>query len=301
MVDFKIEVNGKDVTSSVMNHLEEFQIVDKDGKESDELTLKVYNQIVRPKYEDKIKVWLNSLYYGAFIVQQTTVNSENELTITATATNFNGNLKTTKSKTFINKTLKEIVETSATEANYSVKSDFADVRIERLLRQKESLLHFLSRLAKSYDAVFSVKNDMVLFLDRESKKEAISIYVNDCASWEITYVNRKRYDGVTAVWRDTKHNKQMSVLVGKKGDAMHTIKGKYKNSTDAKLKAKAVLNRAKRGLKEGTLTKMGEYIPAGGKINLIGTLEDDGVYNVKSVTHDITHNNGYVVTIEFEN
>jgi hypothetical protein len=54
------------------------------------------------------------------------------------------------------------------------------------------------------------------------------------------------------------------------------------------------------GLISGSLSMAGEVIFAGGTLNLVDTLEDDGEYRIKSVNHSFT-SSGWTININFEN
>jgi hypothetical protein len=69
---------------------------------------------------------------------------------------------------------------------------------------------------------------------------------------------------------------------------------------DAKIKAQAALQKANAGTKTGTIGSYGFEIYAGGILDLSGTYEDDGEYNIKSVHHTLD-DSGWNLTIDIEN
>ncbi len=78
------------------------------------------------------------------------------------------------------------------------------------------------------------------------------------------------------------------------------FKDNFINSADAKAKAEAALQKANSQTKIGTIDSSGFIIYAGGIINLSGTVEDDGEYHIKQVSHTID-SNGWNLSLEIEN
>lgn len=297
MVDIKFVVNGKDISSDFVSYFTDLEIIDKDGNESDELNVTLTNAIKRPEYNDEIKIWINFIFYGTFLVQSTETNYLNELNIKATGTNFSDDLKVKKSKSYKDKTLKSVVEEIAGKNKLEVKADFGDITLTNLIQKDESDLHFLNSLAKKYDAIFSIKNKTLIFIERTAELPNFPLDLNRCESWSITHSNTQSYKSCTAKWRDTKRNKNKSVTVGD-GEPILVFKGSFKTETEARKEANAKLKKTTRGTKEGSATKSGEYITAGGSILVINSKQDDGTYTVVSVTTTVSID-GYKVQINF--
>ena len=97
----------------------------------------------------------------------------------------------------------------------------------------------------------------------------------------------------------TKENKSKSIIVGS-GKPVLVNESSFKDEADAKLKAQGKLQKANQGVVTGSLTVEGAIIFAGGVLTLIDTIEDDGEFQIKSVSHEFSVN-GWSTSLEFEN
>ena len=301
--DFKIEVNGKDVTENIRKHLVNLTFKDETADESDEITLTFDNLYKRPKYDDEIKLYLGyketGLYYcGAFLVQ-TTEKTQNFLRVKATSANFTVNLKKKHNRSFENLTLKELVKKIAKENSLNFKCDFEDVFFKHLAQTEESDLNLLNRIAKMYNATFNVKNNTIIFLKKQ-KSENLPVFEidrNNVNSYSIKYANKTLYKSVKAIYHDTKENKQKESIFGN-GEPQYILQDSFKDENEALKRAEGILNLLNSGIVSGNLTINGMNIIAGAKLKITGFGEDDGEYSIKRVTHNLS-GSGYTVRVEF--
>lgn len=306
--NFKLLANDKDVTAELQKEIISISFKDEANEQADELTIKVGGEFARPKYEDELKLYLgygtDLVYCGLFIVQTTTRDKNNILSISATGVNFSNVLKEKRDITYEKISIKDICSQIADRNVLKLKSDFDDVKILSIAQSSESDLHFLNRLAADYNAIFNIKNDTLIFTHKikENKKNeelpAYTISADEVASISLRHSNKTLYKSCKSIWHDTKENKTKEIIVGV-GEPVLINKGNFKNAAEAKLKAQAKLERAVQGLVTGSLSTAGEIIFAGGKLNLIDTLEDDGEYQIKSVNHNFG-SNGWQINLEFE-
>ena len=307
--NFKILANDNDVSDILKKSSISISLKDEANERADELTLKVGGEFARPKYEDELKLYLgygdDLIYCGLFIVQTTTRSDNNILTINATGVNFSNTLKQKRDITYENISIKDICTQIANRNGLKIKSDFDDIYILSLAQSNESDLHFLDRLSKEFNAIFNIKNDTLIFTHKikdKKKNKELPIYTIDAdevSSISIKHSNKTLYRSCKSIWHDTKENKTKEIIVGD-GEPILINKGNFKNEAEAKLKAKAKLERATQGLVSGSFTKDGEVIFAGGILNLTNTLEDDGEYQIKTVEHNFD-TNGWNITVSFEN
>ncbi|PHO09791.1 phage tail protein [Malaciobacter canalis] len=309
---YKIEANGIDVTEQLNSETSEITFNDEDGTVSDEITLKVEGLHKRPKKDDELKLWLGtkqtSLFYcGLFKVSRTPVSygEENFLHITATAVDFSKNLKVKRSQTYENCSVKQVCQVIASRHGLTLKSDFDEIFILHLEQTMESDLHFLKRIAEEYNALFSIKNNTLIFVKRVKdgkKSDALprfALEIKDINNARIEPTNKTSYNSCKAVWRDIKSNTQKSITVGD-GEPIFMLRDNYENEADAKAKAEAALQKANSGTKEGSVKCDGFEIYAGAILVLTGTLEDDDEYHIKRVDH-IANKSGWHITIKIEN
>ncbi|WP_108062731.1 phage late control D family protein [Poseidonibacter lekithochrous] len=306
--NFKIEANGKDVTANIKANLESLELKDEANENADELTITVTGEIARPKYEDELKLYLgygdNLTFCGLFTVQTTTRENNHILNISATGVNFSNTLKEKRDITYEQISISDICSQIAARNNLKVKSDFTDVYILSQAQSNESDLHFLNRLAGEYNAIFNIKNNTLIFTKKivnDKKNQELPTYTiheSEIKDLSIKHSNKTLYKSCKSTWHDTKENKGQEILVGA-GEPCLVNKGNFKNAAEAKAKANAKLQKANQGIIEGSFTKEGEVVFAGGTFDLEGTLEDDGEYQIKTVNHTFD-TNGWEIKIDFE-
>ncbi|RXJ86962.1 phage late control D family protein [Arcobacter sp. CECT 8985] len=305
---FMILANGKDVTATIQKNLKSLSFHDEVNEKADELNIKVGGEFARPAYQDELKLYLGYeqpyTYMGSFLVQTTTRDNKHVLSISATGVNFTNTLKEKRDLTYEKISVKDICKQVAARSGIKLKSDFDDVFVVSQAQSNESDLHFLNRLAKEYNAIFNIKNNTLIFTQKikdEKKNDDLPEYTinaDNCVSYSIKHSNKTLYKSCKSTWHDTKENKTQSITVGS-GEPVLMNKGNFKNAAEAKAKAAAKLQRANQGLVSGSLSIEGKEIFAGGKLNLVNTLEDDGEYQIKTVEHTFDQN-GWMININFE-
>lgn len=307
---FKIEANGKDVTEQLKKDISSISFSDEDGNQSDEITIRVAGNFQRPKYQDEIKLWLgykeSKLFYCGLFLVQTTERDRFGLTITATGADFSETLKQKRDLSYESISLKKLVKTIALRNKLDVKSDFDDMELTHISQTNESDLHFLKRLSQDYNAIFSIKNNTLVFLKRikdSQKSSTLPLFEIDAAECsegtpKIKHMNRTLYASCTASWHDTADNQVKKITVGN-GDPVLKLAGSFKTHAEAKSKAEAKLMQSARGTKAGHIAMPGREIYAGSSLKLTGAGEDSGEYSIKSVNH--TYSDGWSMTIEIEN
>ena len=302
--DFKIEVNGKDVTQNIKKHLVSLTFKDESDNKADNLTISFDNLFKRPNYKDKIKLYLgykeSGLYYcGAFLVQ-TTERNQNSLRVSATSVNFSAPNKEKKNLSYENINLVDLVKKIADRNSLNYKCDFDEVFFKHLAQTNESDLHLLNRLATMYNATFNIKNNTIIFIKKQSNNLAVfEIDRKIVNSYSIKYANKTLYKSTKAIYHDTKENKIKSVIY-KKGEPQFLLQDTFKDENEALKRAEGVLSLLNSGTVNGNLSIDGMNIIAGAKLKLKNFGEDDGEYFIKSVSHNY-NSSGYICRVEFGN
>jgi len=299
---FRVTANGDDVTESLQENMVSLSVVDEEGILSDELTLEVAGKIKRPKYGDELRVWLGYEeagleFVGLFVVQTTTREKKELLTIKATATDFGGSLKVKKTREFSKMSYMDLCSAIASEHSLDVRCDYAG-SFKYIAQSDESDLAFLMRLAKELNQIFSIKNNTLFFGAKKKEELSYVVEYDECISCSITHTNKTHYKSVKATYRDTKTNSDKEVVYGD-GEPVLNIQGSFKDDDEALQKAKARLSRANKATITGSITTPGRVCFAGGSLKLVGSL-DDGVYGITRVSHEFS-SGGFTTTIEFEN
>jgi len=301
--DFKIEVNGKDITKTIKQHLVSLSLKDEAGDATDEVTFSFDNLFKRPKYKDKIKIYLGyketGLYYCGVFLVQTTEKNQNSLRVRATSINFTTDIKKKRNLSYENITLCDLVKKIASRNSLNFKCDFNDVFFKHLSQTNESDLHLLNRIAKMYNATFNSKNNTIIFIKKQKDENlpVVEVDIKNVSSYSIKYANKTLYQSVKAIFHDTKENKQKEVVFGN-GEPQYLLQDSFKNEDEALKRAEGILNSLNSGIVSGNLTIDGMNVIAGAKLKLVGFGEDDGEYSIKRVTHNL-NGSGYICSVEF--
>jgi len=280
---------------------------DRAGIKSDKITITAPPSFVKPKPYDKVTlVFFNSqgevLRAGTFFVQSVSRINNKSLRIVATATPFNQKEKDKKSHHYSKTKLSAVVKLVAKRLGYKVKFSAKDVNIKSLYQTKESDINFLYRLAEEYNSLFSLKNKVIYFVDRDDKNLPVTIVdVNKAKSSTITHTAKVFYKSCEATFYDHRLAKRVKVKVGS-GEPTLKIDGAFKDKADARIKAQKKLKAVQRGTVRGSLILKGRRIYAGTMLQLIGThsAEDDKRFYIESCRHSFTRAGGWEVEVEFE-
>jgi phage protein D len=224
---WRIAIDGQTISEALSRSVQSVTFDDEAGITSDSLSIVFAGDL--PHIDVGRKIALKLGYKGEELISagifavESSEWTKQTLTISATGLNFAGAMKTKRTQTYEGITIADIV------AQISVRSDvanaplcdFDDTRVNYLAQTDESDMHFLSRLAKDYDAVFSVKSDRIIFLKRGGdglkQTEQLPTYeINAKLTNELTIKRKARpkYSAVQAIWRDQQEQETKSAIAG---------------------------------------------------------------------------------------
>jgi len=273
--------------------------------------LKVFPDFAKPAPDSKMEVIFKTLQKdevieklecGLFHVQAVTRTDNQALSITATGVQFNEKQKEKLSHHYVDTKLSSIVNLVADRLGHKVKFQTVDPQIKSLNQTNESDINFLERIAKDYNVLFSIKNDIIYFVNKNDDALPISkIDVSSCSSSSIKHSTKTYYKSCEASFHSVDEAKILKVTVGD-GTPVIKIKSAYKDKLDAKIKAQAKLDAINKGIVKGSLSLKGKSVYAGTKVELFNTYEgeDDGVFSVESCTHN-WNSRGWTTNLEVEN
>lgn len=307
---FKIEVGGKDITEAISKNLISLSLNDKEKNEADELSLELTGKVKRPSLGSKLKVYLGYdgifTYMGSFNVETTTRKDNYGLGIHATGVNFSQKIKERKDVTYEKQSIKEICSQIAKSNELNLNCDYEDVFISSKAQNAQSDMAFLNDLAKEYNAIFNIKNDTLIFRKKQDEKSqkkstlpSVSVDVQDCISIWVKFSAKTGYKSCVVLWQDTQSNEIKEVTVGS-GTPVLRHRASIKDPAQAEQIAKAQLAKSNAGVKTGSLKIAGRAVFAGSRLILSGGIDENGVYSVTSVIHEL-NNTGWYTTINFEN
>ncbi|MCP3922631.1 MAG: hypothetical protein GY714_08610 [Desulfobacterales bacterium] len=302
--DFRLFVNGNNVTEKVKTHFYKLIFNDRSGDVSDELMIEFSGDFIRPVYSDILELWLgykeSALWHcGKFHVQTTEKDHlSDRTTLRASSADFSGKLKEVRHYSYENITIKELCSEIASRHSLSLKCD-VDISLTHISQTGESDLSFLKRLSHNFNAVFSIKNETLIFLRQGSKEHSVEIKKSDCSYLKIKHANRKLYDSVTTTWQEASANKVSNVTAGNGGDE-YLSQRPCQDSSMARERSDSLLKRLTGKTVTGRIRKRASQMFAGSILKLSGAGDDDGRYLVTESTYFLTED-GFNMDISVEN
>lgn len=320
--DYRLVVDGKDISAKVQPRLISLTLTEGRENNADQLDLELDDsdgQLAIPRQEAVIELaigWKGQQLVdkGSFVVDEAEHSgAPDRITIRARSADLGGEIRTRQEKSWHDTTLGAVLADIAKRNSLTHKVDqaLAAIKVAHIDQTNESDMHFLTRLARQYDAVATVKKKHLLFLPingtKTSKGEslpAVAITSADGDQHRWASSTRDAFEGVRAWWSDRVNGSRKSVIAGKKGANLKTLKETYPSKEDALEAAKAELQRLERGHATFELTlAMGRpEIAAQTPITVQGFKpEIDGQgWLVKEVTHTLNEGSGWTTKASME-
>lgn len=319
---YVLKVAGQDITPKVSPRLISLTLTEGRENTADQLDIELDDhdgQLAIPRKEAEIELhigWLGQQLVdkGSFVVDEVEHSgAPDRITIRARAADMGGEIRARKEKSWSNTTLGAVVADLAknSQLTHKVAEQLAQIAISHITQTNESDMHFLTRLARQYDAVATVKKKHLLFMpitgSKNSKGEKlptvrITRADGDAHRWASSA--RDAFDGVKAYWSDSVNGKRKTVVAGKKTGNVKTLKETYASESAALHAAKAELQRLERGSAtlELTLAIGRPEVTAQSPVKVTGWKpEIDGDdWLVKEVTHTLNEGSGWTTKAAME-
>jgi phage protein D len=271
MPDYRLVVDGTDITVKINPRLISLSLTECRGGEADQLDLVLDDtdgRLAIPPKKATISLqlgWAGQALVdkGTFVVDEVEHSgAPDQLQVRARSADMAQTIKVRVEKSWHQKTLGMIVGSIAAKHGLTPRIDkrLAATVVDHIDQTNESDLNFVSRLAKRYDAVSTVKKGSLIFVPingtRDSRGKTLSpqtISRDAGDSHRFHSAEREAYSGVRAYWHDAKRAKRRGVLVGLSGNAKR-LRDTYANQADALAGAKAEWQRIQRGAATMELT-----------------------------------------------
>lgn len=264
--DFVVTLDGADLSSKLAPRLISLTVNESRGDEADMLDIALNDSDGRLALPSRGAVLAVSMGWagqplvdkGTFTVDEVEHSgSPDTLTLRARSASMTKTMSTRQEKSWHKQTVAGIVQAIA--GKHKLKPSVADalgkILIPHIDQTHESDMAFLTRLAKRYDAVMTVKESNLLFLPIGQGKTAsgqklpgVSIIRSSGDQHRYHVADRESYEGVRAYWHDKAKGKRKQVLVG--GDEnrnLKTLPETYSTEAEAKAAATSEYKRIKRG------------------------------------------------------
>ncbi len=314
--DFRIFADERDVTERIARRLLELSITDEAGFSSDALTLTVDDAdglLSVPRKGATLAVYLGYkevglAHMGEFIVDEPELSGPpDKIVIRARGADLRGHLKASKTRSWSNVTIDEIVRVIASEHDLQAKvaEQFSGIVIAHIDQCGESDLHFLTRLAKEYDAVSKPAGVNLLFAHRGLSEAvsgealpSITLARSDVTTYRLVLSDRSDIGCVTAYWQDKGKARRTGETVGDRTLPGKTLRSTYPSAAEARSAATSELSALQRARKNLDITLPGNpRIGAESPITLSGGWREgfEGEYVAVRVEHRLSAN-GYTTS-----
>lgn len=317
--DFAILADSQDITDTIRSRLLRLRITDEAGTRADtcEMTLDDRdNRIAWPRHGAILQISLGyqgrvlSLM-GAYIVDEVAHNGPpNTMTIRAKAADMIASLKAPKTRAWEQQSLGQIVDHIAREHSLTprVSEALDQIVMPHIDQTEESDLHFLTRLARQYDAVAKLSNGFLLFVVKGEAKSAsgqpltaIALNQAQILRHRLTQADRGKYVAVRTFWQDVTAAERIPVVTGE-GEPIYTLRESFADATQAADAGRATLNTLQRGEATLSLTVVGNVsIQAEAPLSVNG-LRDPiaGQWLIKRAEHQLDGSQGFITQLDAE-
>ena len=331
---FKVTYNGKNITEDISLHLIELRYIDNVSGAADEFEIAL---------EDVDGKWSDSWYPDKGAILQLELGTLNGTTlkpnnfeideielrgskgsgdvviIKSVSGGVKKQLHTKRSHAHENKTLGEIVRTTAAKYGLTVVGSIENISIARVTQRREKDITFLARLADEYGYAFNIKGNKLSFVKLtalEATKKVLSIDKTDCIDYTIKDKSSLVYEGANVKSHNPNSNKvvksswNVNQVANNDGvqfnylkEAGNTveIRNKTENEAQGNVKAQAALHKFNSLQQTGTVTIPGNALAiAGINIELTGFGKCSGIWNILKSTQTFNKSNGWVTEIELK-
>lgn len=316
---FRIVADGKDITALINDRLILLRTSDKPGMDSDEFELRIDDRaqaVALPTRGAKIEVYLGYSVQalarlGSYTVDEVEVTGPPDtITIRGKASDMRGSGKTTRSGSWENVPLAQIVRDVAARNGWTPVCS-VQTKVPRIDQNNESDFNFITRLAKQYDCTAKVADGKLLVMQRQASQTAsgkalgmITIGRADVSRYSFRFGDRGAQKSVQTKHQDQKTGELKVVELGNDEapeglPAVHTDRHIYPNKSSAEQAAKARLSAFNRSTAAVRLEMVGRTdLFAERRINAQGFKPGlDGEYLVDSVEQVFTQS-GWSTTAE---
>lgn len=261
---YKILANGADITALIADRLLELSIVDEAGVKSDRLTLLLDDRdqkLAIPKKGASLNVSIGYektglVFMGIYVVDEVEVTGgPYEMTIRASATDFNSKICAQRERSWHDTTLGAIARKIAGEHGLEpvISPKAGAIKIKHS-DQNESDIAYLTRLAAHYQCVVKTPEDKLVLAERGRSKaisgqplRTITVEPTLGASWSMTTTGRGSFTKVKAYWQDKSAGKRKAEIASGPSptgveDRTMTLPHTYSTEKEAKAAAQSKLD-----------------------------------------------------------
>ena len=312
----QVSVDGVPVSGAFSNRLVSLTITDREGIRSDTLEL-VFDDapphIQSPRRGAVVNVTLSNGagggFVGSYIIDRVEFSClPYTISVRGHSADLRSEMKANKTKYWDNASVKAIVEEKAKD--YGLKAKISESVSGHVYdwigQQDESDLNFLERLARRQGALFTIKNGVLLWLERGTGKTADGTTIAPSVvllpsiiegSCRMSETDVDRFATIKAYWQDRRGAKRQEIIVpaDPEGSGEHVLRDPYSSKAEAEAAAKASAREIVRGLIEVNCAIDGRPgLMAGQPVLFSGVrpVVDGRTFIVDLVTHSFAKSSG---------
>lgn len=318
---WRVVLDGKDLTERLRPRLLDLTLTETRGGEADQLDLRIHDHdgaMALPPRGVELSVaigWRDAglIEKGTFRVDEVEHSgSPDIITVRARSADLTHPLRTRRERSWHDVTLGAVLRNLAGEHGLQprIAPKLGSIAIPHLDQTEESDANLLTRLARRYDAVATVKAGKLIFspigagvtpTGKSLPGASITRAAGDQHRFSIA--DREVYSGVRAYWHDKAGADRKSILVGQSGNAKR-LRESYASETEAREQAQAEWNRVQRGAaKFSYMLALGraDLYPEQ-KLSVSGFKpEIDGTdWLIQQLVHRITGSSGFTTSLDLE-
>ncbi|MBN4078884.1 phage late control D family protein [Gammaproteobacteria bacterium AH-315-C21] len=324
---FRIIADNTDITAIIKSQLKMLSITDQAGHESDVAQIQLddnKNKIALPARGINLAISMGfegtaafGRQPGVFNMGRYTVDevllggAPDIMTINAHAADMRKELKTRNDRSWSSITIGDIVKTIA--AKHQLKPGIGpgleNIVVPHVDQTDESDLHFLTRLARDYNAVAKLNGGFLLFAIKNAGQSItgaaltpLTIDKSQVSNYSVTLADRNRYESVVAHYQDYETGERISVRAGE-GSPSYSIRHPLPDHDRAMAAAQSKLDALRRGASSASLTlKLGmPEIASESPVKLTGFRSGyDADWVIQTARHKIDASSGYTTTVSLE-
>lgn len=328
-VDWKVFVDGEDLTSAMRPFLISITITDKDGTASDACSLEFDDsggQLKLPAEKASVQVFLQSV--SAFTGTVDRVRSRGArgsgrtLSVNAKGFDTKGKVKQAQSHHMDDATLQDFLDKSAKNAglkSITIDQAFAGIKRDYWSAAGESFLHIGQKIAREIGGTFKIRGDQAVLAKRgqgmSATGQALPTVVGvapppgektgNVINWDIAPITgRAKYAKTKARYfdRPSASFKEIEIETEIEADATGEARTTVADEDQAKGVAEGRKTESERDGGAGSVDLDLEVLAqAEGTFILTGSREGvDGTYRIAGVTHKATRSGGATTSLELK-
>lgn len=319
-VDWKVLVNGQDMTSAMRPHLLDISVSDKEGSSSDSCGLNfddTNGQVRLPPAKSRVVVFLQGVkvFEGTSDIPRSKGSRSAGRTISVSAKGFDAQGKAKEPQTFHadDATLEVFLGKAAGEAglSLSIDPDLGKIKRDYWAADAESFLHLGRRIADEMHGTFKIRGDKAVLAKRGEGQApdgaALPIvtgtYGDNLISWDISPITpRRKFANAKVRYfdRETARIETQEVAFdGEGGTASNLVRGHVADKDQAKQAGEARKRESDREGGEGTVTidiaptaqVEGAFVLSGARAGV------DGDYRITGVDHRASRSGGSTTSL----